>query len=154
MGAATYNDLLIEADHLGIRTIERDLWAYDGLIRNRLIIIRETIPTEMRKAEILAEEIGHFHTTVGNILDQTITSNRKQEQKARRWAYDKMISLKGLVEACNRNCQSLYEASEFLNVTPEFLSEAVEYYRSKYSPFVVVDNQVLHFEPSLWVEDS
>ena len=149
-----YEKLLELADSEGLKVVERDLWAYDGLIRNKVILIRSTIPTQTRKAEILCEEIAHYFTTVGNILDQSIVENRKQERKARGVCYDKMISLKGLVAACNRNCQSLYEASEFLNVTPEFLSEALEYYKSKYSPFVVVDNQVLHFEPCLWVEDS
>ena len=39
----------------------------------------------MEKASVLAEELGHYYTTVGNILDQEDAGNRKQEHKARTW---------------------------------------------------------------------
>ncbi len=152
MAAPTYKELLAEAKDLGLRVVERDLWAYNGLIKNRTIIIRETIPTEMRKAEILAEEIGHFHTTVGNILDQTIPANRIQEKIARHWAYDKMIGLSGLVDACLHNCHSILEKAEFLKVTEEFMREAMDCYTFFFSPYVIVDGYTLHFGPKIWVE--
>ena len=44
-------------------------------------------------ADTLAEELGHHYTTVGDILDQTNVSNRKQERLARVWAYNRRIGL-------------------------------------------------------------
>ena len=69
-----------------------------GLYCDGVIAIREdmTIP---EKTCALAEELGHHYTTYGNILNQSDTSNRKQELRARAWAYNKQIGLIGLVRA-------------------------------------------------------
>lgn len=48
---------------------------------------------------VLAEELGHYHTTVGDILDLSTASNQKQEYRARLWTYDKMIGLSGIISA-------------------------------------------------------
>lgn len=43
------------------------------------------------------------------------------------------------------------EMSEYLDVSQEFLMEAVEKYRSKYGVFTTLDNYVIYFEPNLAV---
>ena len=65
-----------------------------GLYCDGVVAIREdmTIP---EKTCALAEELGHHETSVGNILNMTSTTNRKQERQARLWAYNKQIGLIG-----------------------------------------------------------
>lgn len=67
----TYEQLLDSADQEGLAVKEQPLSAHDGLIRGKRIAIRKDIPTQVKKACVLAEELGHHYTSTGNILDQT-----------------------------------------------------------------------------------
>lgn len=145
-----YDILLAEADKDNLVTKEKPLRAYDGRIKGNRILIRKDMKTT-QKGCVLAEELGHYHTTVGNILDQSKVENRKQEQRARAWAYNKMIGLVGIVKAYEHKCYSLHETAEFLNVTEEFLKEALKYYRNKYGDCTTIDNYIIYFEPYLGV---
>lgn len=145
-----YTDLLIEADSLSLITKDKPLRAHDGRIKKNRIAIRQDMP-ETKKKCVLAEELGHYHTTVDNILDQTSVNNRKQEYKARIWAYNRLIGLTGIVKAYQHGCHSLYEIADYLEVTEEFFLEALQQYKSKYGTHTQVDNYVIFFEPSLGV---
>ncbi|MGF7145339.1 hypothetical protein HNQ56_003780 [Anaerotaenia torta] len=147
----TYDDLLIEADKLGLTAKEKPLIGYNGRIKGCKIAIRKDIPTLKEKACILAEEIGHFLTSSGNILNQNITENQKQEYKARLWAYDRQIGLIGIISAYNAGCRNIFEMAEHLDVTEDFLSEALESYRRKYGEYISVDNYIVYFEPNFGV---
>lgn len=146
----TYDDLLIEADSQDLIIKEKPLLAHDGRIKGKRIAIRKGLP-ESKKKCVLAEELGHYYTTTGNILDQSNTSNRKQELHARVWAYDKMIGLTGIVNAYHRGCRTLYDIADYLEVTEEFLAEALQQYKNKYGVRTKIDNYIIFFEPSLGV---
>lgn len=146
----TYDDLLREADSQDLITKEKPLRAHDGRIKGKRIAIRKGLP-ESKKKCVLAEELGHYYTTTGNILDQSNTNNRKQELHARLWAYDKMIGLTGIVNAYHHGCRTLYDIADYLEVTEEFLAEALQQYRSKYGTRTKIDNYIIFFEPSLGV---
>ena len=45
-----------------------------------------------KKACVLAEELGHHYTSVGNIIDMEYIGNQKQERQARLWAYKSKTS--------------------------------------------------------------
>jgi len=124
-----------------------------GLYVGENIAIEKTL-TQLEKACILAEELGHYHTTTGNILDQTKTENRKQELKARLWAYNKQIGLLGIVKAYQYGCRNRHEVAEYLEVTEEFLVNALKAYRSKYGVYTTVDNYIVYFEPTRCYGDS
>ena len=66
-------------------------------------------------------------------------SNRKQERQARRWGYNKLIGLTGIVNAFESGCQSAYEASEFLEVTVEYLQECIDGDRDKSVSYTHLD---------------
>ncbi|MCH1982457.1 ImmA/IrrE family metallo-endopeptidase [Ruminococcus sp. OA3] len=142
-----YDNLLIESEDAGLVVKEKRLYNNDGLISGERIAIRNTIPTTAQKCCVLAEELGHHYTTAGNILDQTATINRKQEYKARLWAYDKLIGLQGLIHAYAHGCKTWNETADFLEVSEEFLREAVDCYRSKYGVYVEIDNYLVYFIP-------
>lgn len=145
-----YEALLIEADSRNLIVKEKPLRAHAGRIKgNRIAIKIDMDSTE--KACILAEELGHHFTTVGNILNQDDVDNRKQELRARLWAYNKQIGLRGIIRAYEAHLTEMHEVAEFLEVTPEFLQDALQCYRSKYSPYTTVDNYIIFFEPCLSV---
>lgn len=145
----TYEDLLKETDD-EIIVKEKPLQSADGRIKNNRIAIRNDIPT-VQKACVLAEELGHYHTTVGNIIDLQDIRNIKQERKARIWAYDKMIGLTGLIRAFEHGCHGRYEIAEYMEVTEEFLQDAIDYYQTKYGRFTTIDHYIIRFIPYLVV---
>lgn len=122
-----------------------------GLCKGNKIGISKDIPTTTEKACILAEELGHYYTTSGNILDLSNTSNRKQELRARAWAYDRLVGLSGIISCFEAGCRNLYEMSEHLEVTEEFLKETIKRYRQKYGAFATTKNYIIYFEPVLGV---
>lgn len=146
-----YELLADEAYSMGLTVKEKPLHGSDGLIKGRRIAIRQDIPTLTQKADVLAEELGHHYTTVGNILDQANIDARKQERKARLWAYDKRIGLSGFIQGFRQHCHSRYELAECLGVTEEFLQEAIECYREKYGCMVELGGYIILFEPRLAV---
>lgn len=145
----TYEEMQILHDDLNI--VEMDLSEVSGLkglyINGRIAINAKMSDTE--KACVLAEELGHHYTTYGNILDQSNTSNRKQELRARAWAYNKQIGLLGLIRAYEHGCRNRFEVAEFLEVTEEVLEECLIFYRNKYGVCTNVDNYMVYFIPNL-----
>lgn len=146
-----YEALLDEACDMGLTVKEKPLKYNNGRIKGNRIAIRQDIDTEKEKACVLAEELGHYYTSVGNILDMTVPENRKQERQARLWAYNKQIGLIELVRAFEHGCQNRFEIAEYLEVTEEFLEECIECYRNKYGICKRVDNYVVYFIPQLSV---
>lgn len=144
-----YEALLEEAHQEGLVVKEKPLKYNNGRIKGKRIAIRQDIETNTEKTCVLAEELGHHHTSVGNILDMSDVRNRKQERQARLWAYNKLIGLTGIVEAFEHGCQSRYEMAEYLEVTEEFLEECVACYRNKYGVGTTLDNYYIMFIPNL-----
>ena len=153
MNNLTYENLLLTADQEGLIVKEKPLIENDGLIAVNRIAIRHNIPS-VHKACVLAEEIGHYHTAVGDITNQSDVENRKQELKGRLWAYNQQIGLIGLVNAYKQGCHSRHEAAEYLGVTEEFFQDAVDRYRSKYGIYTEIDNYIIFFEPALAVMEK
>lgn len=149
----TYEELQIEADEAGLIVKEKPLQSSDGRINGNKIAIRKDLPSSVHKKCVLAEEMGHYHTSVGRILNQSDAENRKQELRAREWAYDRQVGLIGIVESFQNGCQTLSEMAEFLEVTGQFLREALERYRQKYGVYTTVDNYIIYFEPRLAVAE-
>lgn len=147
----TYDDTLKMADNLGLVVREKPLKSSDGRLYNNRVAIRRTIPTSVEKSCVLAEEIGHYRTGYGDITRLKSVSDRKQEHRARLYGYNLKIGLMGLIRAYKHGCHSLYEAAEYLDVTEEYLKEAIDCYKSKYGEYVEIDNYVICFYPYLAV---
>ncbi|MCI7450617.1 hypothetical protein ACTNES_18325 [Blautia sp. HCP3S3_D9] len=142
-----YEQLLTAADQEGLLVKEQPLTEHDGLIRGRRVAIRQKITTQKEKSCVLAEELGHYYTSSGNILDQTKIENRKQEYRARLYGYNLKIGLTGLIRAYEAGCRNLYEMAEYLDATEEYLMEAIDCYKSKYGLCTSIDNYIIYFEP-------
>lgn len=146
-----YEALLIEADKDGLIVKEKPLQYNNGRVKGNRIAIRKDIDTSAEKACVLAEELGHHHTSVGDILDISDAGNRKQERQARLWGYNKLIGLAGIIKAFEAGCQDRFEVAEYLGVTDEYLCECLEAYRDKYGIGTTVDNYYIMFIPHLAV---
>ena len=139
-----YEDLLIEYDTEDIIIKEKPLQSSNGRIFNNRIAIRHGMAT-VDKTCTLAEELGHYYTTTGDIIDQTDVSNRKQEHRARMWAYSKLLPLQFFVLAFKHGCRNTHEVAEFLEVSQEFLEECIRAYYSKYGPFLEFNGYLFMF---------
>lgn len=118
------------------------------------VAINTSVNNSTEKTCVLAEELGHHHTSVGNILDMNDVRNRKQERQARLWGYNKLIGLSGIINAFRAGCQNRHEIAEFLDVTEEYFQECIDCYRDKYGVYTTVDNYVIYFIPNLAVMEK
>jgi flagellin-specific chaperone FliS len=151
----TYENLLIESERDNIIIIEKHFKSdAKGLCKGNKIGISVKLSTDKEKACVLSEELGHFYTSYGNILDQTKVANRKQELRARRWGYEKLVSLNSLISAFENGATTKYEIAEFLNVTEEFLDEAIKHYKMKFGTFYQEGIYLIYFEPTLIIIKS
>ncbi|MDD2496228.1 MAG: ImmA/IrrE family metallo-endopeptidase, partial [Tissierellia bacterium] len=143
----TYNQLIEELKDENIELIELTFpKGLKGLIKGRKIGIDKNLNTKEKKC-ILAEEIGHYITNVGDIIDSKNVCNRKQELRARNWALEKLIPLSSLIKASRSGCTNIYELADNLDVTEEFLRETLKYYQRKYGLFAEVGNYCIYFNP-------
>ena len=140
----TFEELIIDSGLDNIYEIDMKV---KGLYADGIIGISKHI-SSAEKVCILAEELGHYHTSSGHILDQKELSNRKQEHRARAWGYEKVISLKRIVEAYRARCMTKEDLLEYLGITEEFLLESIEYYKRRYGlSYQLDDKYVVIFEP-------
>lgn len=146
-----YEKLLNEAVATGISVDENFPFKgkTSGLYIDGNIALSGSLKTTTEKACILAEELGHHETTVGNIIDISNSWNRKQERQARLNGYNRLIGLAKLVGAYEYGCQSRYEIAEYLGVTEEFLQECIDCYREKYGVKATVGEYCIIFIPYL-----
>lgn len=148
-----YEILLNDANTEGLSVKERPFHTYDGRIKGNNIYLRQGMNT-VEKTCVLAEELGHHHTSVGDILNMSDSGNRKQERKARLWGYNKLIGLTGIVKAFQAGCHDRHEIAERLEVTEEYLQECIDCYRDKYGVCTEVDNYTVFFIPNLAVMEK
>lgn len=116
----------------------------------KVILLNQHITSAAEKACILAEELGHYHTTVGDITDQSKTENRKQELRARRWAVKKLIRVEDFIRAYKAGVRNRLELAEYLEVTEGFIDTSIEHYKGIYGFSHTIGEYTICFSP-LWV---
>lgn len=149
----SYEKLLENARKRGVAVVDYNFNSnrIKGLYCDNTAALSTNLNTSTEKACILAEELGHYYTSYGNIIDQSSTGNRKQEYHARLWSYNKLIGLNRIVNAFKHGCKSKSDMADYLNVTEEFLLEALQCYKNKYGTYTQVNNYIIYFEPSICV---
>lgn len=119
-----YEELMARYDNLHIE--ERPM-KNDGLYADGCVWINSNMP-ECRRYCTLAEEIGHYETSVGDILDQTNTNNRRQERAARKWAYEEILPVENILFAAQDGHTDIWDMAEYLEVDEAFLKDALRHY--------------------------
>lgn len=143
-----YECILDKINDEGIHLIEFSFKGnLKGLYADNTIAISKNLHNDTEKKCILAEELGHYYTSYGAILNMKDTKAKKQELIARKWAYENLISMHNLIEAFNDGIKGRYELAIYLNVTEEFLQECITYYESKYGQYFKSNNYIITFNP-------
>ena len=143
-----YEELLSEAQGNGVEVIEMNFKGnLKGLYSENTIAINSKLETNKEKNCILAEELGHHHTSFGNILNTKDIKNIKQEKIARNWGYERLVGVMDIVNAFNASARNCCEMSEYLNVTEEFLEASIQHYREKYGLYCEIDHYIVYFDP-------
>lgn len=142
------NSLYKYAEQEDIHILEKKLPIpkLKGLYTDGIVILSSDISTETEKNCILAEELGHYATNHGQIIDDSLNSI-KQERLARLWAYKRLVPLDKIIEAYRYGCSNKFELAEYLDVTEDFLSDAIKAYKIKYGIFLELDDYIVYFEP-------
>ncbi len=140
----SYEELLSEYANEDLIIKEKPLQSSNGRIYNNRIAIRHDLDT-VNKACTLADELGHYYTSTGDIIEQENTGNRKQEHLARIWAYEKLLPLQLFILAFKHGCHGIHETAEFLEVSEEFLTECVKAYYNKYGAFLEFNDYLFMF---------
>lgn len=145
-----YEELLIEAEKLGIRIKEIDFGidAEIGYYCNNKILINNRL-SERQKYIVLAEEIGHHKTTVGDITNQTKLENKKQEIKARRYGYTFLLEPIDLIYAFRKGAKNRFEIAEYLDITEKVFDEAISCFKCQYGIGRQFGDYYIGFEPNL-----
>lgn len=142
------DDLTKYSHERGVKIVDADLPTdkLKGLYCDHLIIMQKGL-SRIEYGEVLAEELGHYETSFGNILDQDEQANIKQEERAKFWANSKLISPYRIIEAFHARISGSHELAEFLDVSVEFLDETIQRYKAKYGQYIKVDAYIIYFEP-------
>lgn len=146
-----YEQALQEAADNGLEIIEDFAFDSDagGLLVGNTVLMSHRLRLYKEKYCVLAEEIAHHDLNVGDILDQSDAGNSQQEYRARMRAFDRLVGLAGIVTCFKAGDRSLYEMAERLEVTEDFLREALDAYRNRYGDGVALDDCWIRFEPYL-----
>lgn len=144
-----------EATDKGLEVIEHSFQSdrIKGLCVDRTIALSRRLRSYKEKACILAEEIAHHDLNVGDILDQSDAGNSQQEYRARMRAFDRLVGLARIVTCFKAGDRNLWEMAERLEVTEDFLEEALKAYRLRYGEGVRIDNFWICFEPHFHVAE-
>ena len=143
-----YEELVSEAQANGIDVIEMNFkGSLKGLYSENTIAIDCKLNTNKEKNCVLAEELGHHHTSFGDILNTNDIRNIKQEKIARNWGYEKLVGVISIIAAYKKGMKNRHEMAEFLNVTEEFLEASIEHYREKHGLYCEIDHYIIYFDP-------
>lgn len=143
-----YEELINEIENKNVEVVELNLSKnIKGLYADNVIALNKNIKTDKEKSCIIAEEIGHYYTSSGNILDLSDAMNIKQEKRAKNWGYEKLVSFESLIKAFKAGTRNKYEIAEYLNITEDFLEKAINHYEEKYGTFYAFENYLIYFDP-------
>lgn len=140
-----YERLIMEYPQ--VKIIEKALpKGLPGLYYDKVIEI-DKFKNKYEKHCILAEELGHYETTYGDITDLNDMRSVKLEQIARRWGYEKIVSLDRLIDCYEKGQTTLEEVCVNLEVTPEYLKNVIDYYIEKYGIYKLYKEYKINFDP-------
>ena len=101
------------------------------LYENQHTIILSPGLSAAGKLCVLAEEVAHYETAIGDMRTLPPALNHLQEKRALSLAIERLIPFDALARAVHRFVWTKYAAAEHFGVTEEFIEQAVEHYRKK-----------------------
>ncbi len=80
----------------------------------------------------LAEEIGHWKTTAGDIHKMKNLNDHRQELEARRLGYMMIVDLDGLIDCFKKGITTPWDLADYFECTEEYIWNALDTYKIKY----------------------
>ncbi|MGN7386165.1 ImmA/IrrE family metallo-endopeptidase [Sporosarcina sp. SAFN-015] len=142
----TYESLIAQYPHLVIKEVKTLPSGLAGLYMDDVVLIDKN-RSHYEKHCILAEEIGHYETTYGDITDLQKLTNLKLELAARRWGYEKIVSLDKLIECYESGFKSVEEVCTHLEVTEDYLMASIVHYHSRFGVSTSYKGYEIFFDP-------
>jgi Zn-dependent peptidase ImmA (M78 family) len=101
------------------------------------------------RACLLAEELGHHFTSVGNtVIHPDPTTLSRSEERALRFAVERLLPLDRVTVALSKAPRSLHELAEDLGVTVDLLRHAMAFWEATRGLYAKGDDCVLKFDPT------
>lgn len=102
-----------------------------GMIHGSIVYLNPQQNYEELNSTV-AEEIGHYLTGSGNIIEQDTPEKRKQEQKARDTGATILVTPGDILDCFESGFVSVWECAEHLSITEKTFKAAIKYYARKY----------------------
>ena len=95
----------------------------------------------------LAEELGHYLTSYGNIVLQDTNEKRKQERRARDIGATLVVTPYDITNCFEDGCRTVLDCAVHLEVSEETFKDAVKYYARRFTGIKTENNYTLLFQP-------
>lgn len=127
----------------------------DGI---RMILLANILKSNhIRMTEVLAEELGHYFTSMGNNIKPKNYFDKisidKCEAKALRWACNFLVPKNELIDELRKRPSTIDELADGLSVSKDILMQGI-YYLSLNHDYLLIDNDlylVLTNYPNLYI---
>lgn len=130
------------------RPLPGDLKAlYYRTPRTPPIVVLDPKQTKAEQKSRLAEELGHHYTTPRGHAVTPSQRTRKAEAAARRWAFRYVVSFTSIIEAWDSGARNIHEMAAALEVSEDFLIEALRHYNDAYGDHAICGDVMITFNP-------
>lgn len=100
-------------------------------LAHTIIINPELVKTVREEKECMAHELGHQIKNAFYDIDSTLETRARQEERATRWAVQKLIPARELKEALKKGYTEIWQLAEYFDVSCEFMADAVRVHKLK-----------------------
>lgn len=127
----------------------------------RMILLANFLKQNMvHMTEVLAEELGHYFTSVGNNVSPENYSDRvdidKCETKAMKWACETLVPLDELVAALRTGIDNIADLADALSVSSDLLMKSL-YFLSLNRSFIHIEGNrymILSNYPTVYIYED
>lgn len=126
-----YEELMLKFPELNYKFDSLMPLHQKGMIHGSIVYLNPQQNYEELNSTV-AEEIGHYLTGSGNIIEQDTPEKRKQEQKARDTGATILVTPGDILDCFESGCVSVWECAEHLSITKKTFKAAIKYYARKY----------------------
>lgn len=144
-------DVVKDAQEMGIEIIEDDALPYPlvGLslsVPEGDFIVLHPQDSRIRAREIIAHELGHFHTGLVDLLEYRQWAGYC-EHRAALHCVKQLMPLRSILQAYECGARGIEDFAEWLDVTYNFFCDGLALYQQKYGLQVRLDGYILSFSP-------
>lgn len=110
------------------------------------ITLSTALATSAERTTVLAEELGHHHTTPINLFTAPVPLQRLYERRAAAWAVNALVPLSRIIAAWEAGVRSPWDLAEYLGTTEEFVKRAIELHAARHGPCTRVGDYLVTFD--------